>query len=165
MVPMDAIIPFFDELKVSKLLRFRFTGITDDDPMWFFHKDEIENSSILQKSIREFVKRCEKLESFTLRLFLFMEFLPDIDAEFKFPTPLREINFDLFFWRPISEVNRPVSPFLLKLLEDCRGNLEKLRIGCRKFDKNLMHFPPPPPISRICRNLSLVSIMALTAIS
>ena len=74
MVPMDALVPFFDELKVSNLLRFRLTGITDDEPMWFFHGDEIENLKILQKSIREFVKRCEKLESFTLRLFLFRNF-------------------------------------------------------------------------------------------
>ena len=74
MVPMDAIVPFFDELKVSNLLRFRLTGITDDEPMWFFYGYEIENSEILQKSIREFVKRCEKLESFTLRLFRFPNF-------------------------------------------------------------------------------------------
>ena len=44
MVPMDALVPFFDELKVSNLLRFRLTGITDDMPMWFFYRYEIENS-------------------------------------------------------------------------------------------------------------------------
>ena len=53
---------------------------------------------------------------------------------------MREIDFDHFVSRPISEVKAQSLRFVLKLLENCRENLEKLRICCNKFDKNLMHF-------------------------
>ena len=96
MVPMDALVPFFDELNVSNLLRFRMTGITDDMPMWFFYQVGMEKCKNLQQSIREFIKRCEKLESFTLRLFPYSRLLTGIDREFKFPASLREIDCEHF---------------------------------------------------------------------
>ena len=38
MVPVDALVPFFENLKVSNLRRFRLAGITDDMPMWYLYQ-------------------------------------------------------------------------------------------------------------------------------
>ena len=121
MVPIDALVPFFDELKVSNLLRFRLTGITDDTPMWFFHRNEISKIwKFCRKAFGNLLKRCEKLESFTLRLFPCSQFLTEIDPEFKFPATLREIDFDHFVPRPFSEEKASLLRFVwicLKIAE------------------------------------------------
>ena len=137
MIPIDAVVPLFDELNVSNLLRFRLTGITDDMPMWFFQRYQIENSEVLLSSIWEFFERCEKLESFTLRLFQYSQFLTETDVEFKFPASLREVDIDHFDLYPQAF---ELPEFRLDLFENCRENLEKLRICSWELDKNLMHF-------------------------
>ena len=93
---------------------------------------------ILQKNIREFVKRSEKLESFTLRLLRQSQFFVEIGDELKFPATLRKIDFD-YFVAPFLGSNLSAT-FLLNMLENCKKKLEKLRIQSNQSHPNLMYF-------------------------